>query len=169
MPECYADTNLISALLNQSCNHQKGCATVCKNMEEKYGDSFAVGIIDADKKKPSALMQYDVVESCDCLSLLKHKNKPHYMILVCPAIENFILNAASSIGVNPQEYGIPSDLEKLKVRTKVHTAKQDPDLRRLNYALLGAPSVSKLRKLLSYLVEIQYQADINVLREIVAQ
>ncbi len=40
IPECYIDTNLVETLVcTGGCNHQKGCNTVAKVMQDKFGDS----------------------------------------------------------------------------------------------------------------------------------
>lgn len=41
LPECYVDTNLVNTILGKSCNHQKGCPTVFKVMNERLKDTFA--------------------------------------------------------------------------------------------------------------------------------
>ena len=53
VPECYVDTNLIESLLEtDGVNHQMGCNNVAKAMESGVlKESFAVGIIDSDKRK----------------------------------------------------------------------------------------------------------------------
>lgn len=62
IPECYVDTNLIETLIKaQGCNHQKGCNQVCKVMKEKFAERFAVGIIDADKRQPSYLAEFNKI------------------------------------------------------------------------------------------------------------
>ena len=61
IPECYVDANLIETLVCKAgCNHQKGCNQVAKVMQEKFADRFAVGIIDADKRKPSYLNSFNM-------------------------------------------------------------------------------------------------------------
>ena len=46
IPECYIDTNLVETLIiTDGCNHQKGCNTVVKTMQQKFANAFSVGII----------------------------------------------------------------------------------------------------------------------------
>lgn len=60
IPECYIDTNLVETLVfTGGCNHQKGCNQVAKVMQEKFANRFAVGIIDADKRRPSYLNEFE--------------------------------------------------------------------------------------------------------------
>ena len=64
IPECYVDTNLVETLVCKAgCNHQKGCNQVAKVMQEKFADRFAVGIIDADKRKPGYLNNFNEIAS----------------------------------------------------------------------------------------------------------
>lgn len=52
IPECYIDTNLVETLIiTDGCNHQKGCNTVVKTMQQKFANAFSVGIIDEDKRQ----------------------------------------------------------------------------------------------------------------------
>ena len=47
IPECYVDTCLtetITACFDQF-NHQKGCGTVSRVLQNKFKDGFAVGIV----------------------------------------------------------------------------------------------------------------------------
>ena len=66
IPECYVDTNLVETLVcTYGCNHQKGCNQVAKVMQEKFADRFAVGIIDADKRKPGYLKEFNEIASSE--------------------------------------------------------------------------------------------------------
>ena len=59
IPECYVDTNLVETLVcSGGCNHQKGCNQVAKVMKEKFANRFAVGMIDADKRRPGYLNEF---------------------------------------------------------------------------------------------------------------
>ena len=92
IPECYIDTCLVESLLEtEGVNHQKGCNVVTGVMDSKYADKFAVGIIDDDKKKPSYVNEFYNLATTDFLVLLKHLTRPHYLIMVKPAMDGFIL------------------------------------------------------------------------------
>ena len=80
VPECYADTNLMNVLVGKMCNHQKGCSTVCKTMNERLQNQFAVAIIDKDKRQPEATKQYEKIGQTSCLVVCKHRTRPHYLI-----------------------------------------------------------------------------------------
>ena len=63
IPECYIDTKLIKALVPPQTryNHQKGCSTVAKVMQEKFVNDFAIGIIDRDKQELAYAEAFDLV------------------------------------------------------------------------------------------------------------
>lgn len=76
IPECFVDTNLTETLVppNSQYNHQKGCGTVTKIMQERFADRFALGIIDKDKKEVEYLKHF--IEINNAGSLILHKHTP---------------------------------------------------------------------------------------------
>lgn len=158
VPECYADTNLMNVLVGKMCNHQKGCSTVCKTMNERLHNQFAVAIVDKDKRQPEATKQYEEIGQTSCLVVCKHRTRPHYLILVDPAIEEFIIHAVNELGINLKDYNLPTELEDLKKITKTVSAKDNPTLSRLFRDLRGASNFTCLNALLQYLLEHKYSA-----------
>lgn len=161
IPECYIDTNLIEALEppQKGYNHQKGCPAVAKCMMEKFGDKFAVGITDKDKRELKYLEEFNLLANDKSIYLYKHKEKPHFIIQVSPAVEVFILNAVKELGVDLEKHNIPSDFEK----TKKIDAKSSVKYRNLFKALKKASTFVKLASIVRYLKEEQYNADEHVL------
>ena len=145
VPECYVDTNLMNVLLNKSCNHQKGCATVCKTLDVRLSDQFAIAITDKDKKEPKALEQFEQIGESEYIIVCKHQTKPHYLIQIKPAIEVFILDAAA-------------ELNELRKITKTVTAKEDVTFARLFHALRTASHIQCLDNVLQYLLTNKYNA-----------
>lgn len=172
IPECYIDTCLtetITSCFNQF-NHQKGCNAVSKLMKEKLKDSFALGIIDKDKKEIPYLQEFDLVSSSNSLFLYKHKERPHYIIQIAPACELFFLKAAEEKGVDIAQYGLPNELEKLTRITKQISGKNEEafkTFRRLFMELSDTTEFCKLAKIICYLGENSYSANIEELKEIV--
>ena len=92
IPECYIDTNLVETLIiTDGCNHQKGCNTVVKTMQQKFANTFSVGIIDEDKRQVSYVKEFSEIARTPSLRLKKHGSKPHYLIMVSPAMDGFLL------------------------------------------------------------------------------
>ena len=156
VPECYVDTNLINVLLNKACNHQKGCATVCKTLDTKLADQFAIAIIDKDKSEPKAIEQFVKIVESEHLVVSKHQTRHHYLIQIKPAIERFILDAVEELNINLSDYGLPTELDDLRIVSKTITAKEDVKFARLFYALRSASHIQCLNILLEYLLNEKY-------------
>ena len=81
VPECFIDTNLVETLLHlkqvdtDGVNHQKGCNTVVRVMttSKALKDSFALGIVDADKRPLSYVKnECNEIARSRHIVLLKH-------------------------------------------------------------------------------------------------
>lgn len=158
VPECYVDTNLMNVLVGKACNHKKGCTNVCKVLDEKLQDQFAIAVIDRDKKEPASVQNYELIAQNQFLMVSKHRQRPHYLIHICPAIEEFILVAAAELKVDLAEYGLPTDRDQLKQKTKTVTAKEDEKFARLFRSLRSASNIRCLDELLQYLLSNKYDA-----------
>lgn len=158
VPECYVDTNLTNVLVGKACNHKKGCTNVCKVLDEKLQNQFAIAVIDKDKKEPASVRNYEPIAKNQFLMVSKHRERPHYLIHICPAIEEFILAAAAELNVNLFEYGLPTDRAQLKQKTKTVTAKEDEKFARLFKSLRPASNIHCLDELLQYLLSNKYAA-----------
>ena len=174
IPECYIDTNLIETIVPPSdkkrgYNHQKGCATVAKVMQEAklLKDGFAVGIIDKDKKEIAYTRNFVEIADEGQLKLLKHPQKHHYFILIIPAMEKWILNNAAEVGINLEDYNLPSDLVSLCQITKKVTSKDDAKFKPLFKDLKKkeASGVVKLADWIRYLKETNFHADMNYFKK----
>lgn len=171
IPECYADTNLIETITNSvnSYNHQKGCNMVSNAMQSpKLNDSFALGVIDKDKREIKYLEVFEKVAQSRDLYLFKHPEKHHYIIQISPAIEKFILKSAQEAGINLKTFGIPNEFEQLKKITKRETSRNDSSLSHLFLELKNknALQIVTLSKWISYLKEKNYDANMEELKTI---
>ena len=172
MPECFIDTTLVGSLLDAKVNHKHSCNEVAREMEKgKYKDSFAVGIIDNDKRKISYIENFEEIGRTDNLTFLKHKDKHQYFIKVGKehkAMETFIKANVDAIGMKMENFGLPSDLAKLIEQTKDSVSTQkDPRILKLCRSLRQSPEVDKLQDVLTYLADKKYSVDIEVLRSII--
>lgn len=159
IPECYIDTNLVETLVcHGGCNHQKGCNQVAKIMQEKFADRFAVGIIDADKRRPGYLDEFREVASSKHLRLLRHRTRPHVIILVFPAADGFILSCAESARINMDDYGLSPVLKEFTSQTKNVMSNKDVRFKRLFRAMRDVPEIHLLESVLSYLATAAYNA-----------
>jgi len=96
--ECYADTLLAETVAppKKGYNHQHACSNVLKTMRTSLINQFALGIIDDDKVVPKEFGEFELVKKHNnSLALYKHCNRPHYIIKISKAVEDFILNTAT--------------------------------------------------------------------------
>jgi hypothetical protein len=169
IPECYIDTRLVKALEPPKVryNHQHGCSNVEKAIKRLKGD-FALGIIDKDKKALKYLDECQLVcEQDGFLQLLKHRTENHYLVVIRPAMERWILNTAAVAELSLQDFDLPDDLDKLCDITK--TAKgdrEDPNAQNFGklfreFRRCAPPSVAILTFWIHYLKANPYTADID--------
>lgn len=168
VPECYIDTNLAEYLLDShGVNHQKGCNAVAKKMmESNLKDQFSIGIIDNDKRQHSYVSEFAEIAHTQHVTLLKHKERPHYFVRISPAMDQFLLDCAAEQGVNLQDYGLPTELEELTKVTKDVKAKNDTRFKELFKSLKESEEMKKLRSVLNYLNDKQYKCDTAELQKL---
>jgi len=174
MPECFIDTTLVSSLLEAKVSHKHSCNEVAREMEKgKYKDTFAVGIIDNDKRKISYIESFDEIGRTDNLTFLKHKDKHHYVIKVGKehkAMETFIKANVDAIGMKMEDFDLPSDLAELIEQTKDSVSTQkDPRILKLCKTMRLSPEVAKLQDVLAYLATNKYNVDIDELKKMISQ
>lgn len=166
--ECFVDTNLIETICpaQRGYNHQKGCGNVAKTMQNKFGDTFAVGIIDKDKKEIKYLDEFQLKLNIDNLFLFQHPVKPHFIIQINPAVESFILENVFQTKINLEDFGLPSNIDELKKITKKKTSKKDPQLSKLFFELKNknASQIVTLSNWISYFKEKTYHSNINEIK-----
>ncbi len=92
----------------------QGIDRVAKAMEVELRsfNKIVVGLIDNDKRKPPYFKNFITIEE-ESNIIFKHKeNTNQYLIILCPELEEWILNSAKSIGIAiPKE--IPENPKKL--------------------------------------------------------
>lgn len=170
MPECFIDTTLVTSLLDANVSHKHSCSEVAKEMSKgRFKDSFAVGIIDNDKRNISYIEGFEEIGRTENLTFLKHKSKHHYIIKVgkdCKAMETFIKANVEALGMKMEDFGLPSDLDELLEQTKDSTTTQkDPRILKLCKALRQSPEVAILQETLAYLAVNKYDVDVEELKK----
>ena len=135
LPECYIDTNLIEYLLNAGVNHQHCCSKVVGQLNSTFADKFAIGIIDKDKVQLGYIQSCNVLAHTEHLTLMKHRERHHYLITIAPAIDGFILDCAIEQGIDTEFFGIPSELNKFTKLSKSITSNSDSRFKSLFAAI----------------------------------
>ena len=172
MPECYIDTTLVSSLLEAKVCHKHNCNEVAKEMKSgKYKDAFAIGIIDNDKRELSYSEEFEEIGRTDNLTFLKHRKKHQYLIKVGKkhkAMETFITENVSALGLKMEDFGLPSNLDKLIEVTKdCISTQKDPRILKLCKTLQQSPEVGKLKNVLDYLATNKYQANEDTVKAMI--
>ena len=171
MPECYADTLLISTLVPpiKRYNHKHSCLLVEKEMVHgKLKDRFAVGIIDRDKRRIEYLKEFEEIDRVEnFLGLLRHKDKEkhHFIIQIITALEQWILNICKEEKISLGN--LPLELPELKRYTKSQSSLENEELKNLYLKMNekeSNPAIRKLKSWLRMLKEKNYHADLNELR-----
>jgi hypothetical protein len=154
VPECFVDTK-IAEILGQvkKYNHQHGCGDVANELKNKLQDSIALGIIDEDKNKgPQAkyFSEFETIAEENNLILKKIKNKKHYLILICPEVEKWLLNDSQKINIDPgsEPYNLPRELKGFVQKTKLQNIEKNEGFKRFIKDLVKekAPSITTLKK-----------------------
>ena len=164
-PECYIDTNLVSYILGGHVMHKSSCNEVVKAVNSS--DSFAIGIIDNDKR-PARMDEGFKIYSpapnggAKHISMYIHDDGKRFIFTIKPAMDKFILDAASHQDVKVEDFGYPSALKEFTRCTKKITAANDADFRKLISAVVKYPEMQRFRNTLKYLVSNKGNIDIDV-------
>ena len=135
VPECYLETFLIKVLEFGNQNHQHGIGNVLNSLEKSYQNKLGIGIIDNDKNKPPKFQEYTNIKAVKNLSLLKHKERNNYLIVLEPAIEKWLLNILEDEGLDITKFGLPNKLSKLTDITKKGNVHKNENIKKLLYTL----------------------------------
>ena len=101
LPECYGDTTLIEILGFKKTDHQGSISKVLATLNEPKRFSLTlIGIIDDDKKKPVTINEFVKLDETPNLVKLKHPDRNHYLMVLKPALEIFLLKAAEEAEVD---------------------------------------------------------------------
>lgn len=113
--ECYPDATLLRALgvTKKQLRHER-----CKGEVVKRVRKFdcAIGLIDEDptSAQPRELDNYKQIQAREGLCLLARRDdKNKRLIIVFPRLEDWLIARAKSSGIRPEDYGLPSDPDRL--------------------------------------------------------
>lgn len=95
LPECEGDTLWIWFLLKQKTEHVKGCDNVIIKINKSRENELRIGIVDNDKRKSSTYSNFGkIIKTSDGVKLVQKLNTKHFLIIVDPAIEKWLLRMA---------------------------------------------------------------------------
>ena len=147
VPECHVDTALTRSLLSDRLtfiNHQHGIskvANVLRQQAESGSVRFVVGMVDKDKKfadvqylRPFAGSRPVAARTGpDCrYCIYQHPAQPnHYLIVMEPACDTWIFEAAQAAGLDLARFGLPTAIKDFIEVMKDEDAEDNPGLIRL--------------------------------------
>jgi|APTNR8051073442_1049403.scaffolds.fasta_scaffold00768_7 hypothetical protein len=128
LPECYADTLLAEVLGFEKPNHKANINEVAKTMKHTLKTSLAVGLIDDDKVTQEYFEEFSEYDRKYNTILKKHPDRKHYLIVLNPAFEKWVFNAANISGIDPIKYGF-RDIIAFKDATKTIHARKNHNIK----------------------------------------
>jgi hypothetical protein len=169
VPECHIDTALTRTLLAQRLtfiNHQHGIskvAHVLRQQAEAGKARFVVGMVDKDKKfdavtylRPFASAPPVAASTGpDCrYRIHQHPaHTSHYLIVLEPACDTWIFEAAHAAGLRVADFGLPPALPDFIEVMKNEDAEDNPRLIRLLEAIKRAQPPA-YRELAQFVAEV---------------
>ena len=160
IPECHVDTALTRSLVVYRCdfddfiNHKHGVSKVAAEMERQWKlvgvERRIVGIVDRDKRLENiaylAKFTQIVGGSPDPSaphSVRRHPHRAsHYLIVLNPACDTWVWQAAAVAGLILSSHGLPDDHWEFIEYCKTVNVENQPELKSLLVAISRArPSV----------------------------
>ena len=114
--ECNVDEAILRALgiPRMQLLHFGGKYELVKRLKNRAKD---VGMVDEDPGKghpPQDMRNYRQTESTNGLKLLTRQGSSgQKLVVVCPYLEEWLLDRAKSAGIRPENYGLPVDPDSL--------------------------------------------------------
>jgi hypothetical protein len=168
VPECHVDTALTRTLLFDRLtfiNHKHGISNVANALksqaENGRGPRFVVGMVDLDKKfadikylqRFTDLVQTRTGPDCRYRIYQQPEQLSHFLIVLEPACDTWIFEAAHSAGLDLVNFGLPTTLAGFIELVKDEDAEDHPQLRRLLQAIRQAQP-SGYRELATFVADI---------------
>jgi hypothetical protein len=168
LPECHVDTALTRTLLAQRLsfiNHQHSITKVANALQQQAGSNrgprFVVGVVDHDKRIADVkyLRQFSTVVTArpgpDCrYTIYQHPAHPtHYLVVLAPACDAWIFEAAQAAGLALPDFGLPPTLPGFIDVVKDESAEDNPLLISLLAAIKKAQPAA-YRELATFVADI---------------
>ena len=114
--ECNADEIVLRNLgvTKKQLFHFGGKDKLINRLRNLHG---AVGVVDEDPasiQHPDLKISYRQAESAEGLHLLTRQGSGgQRLVIICPKLEDWLIARAKSSGIRPEDYGLPSDPDRL--------------------------------------------------------
>lgn len=178
--ECWADFYFFGRLLlnKELIRKEKNKAEVFKSIRERAKGEFSIGVVDSDNDAIEPFLKGFTIEQrffiCDEVEIIKIQNYHYYIIQLYPKeFEKWIVKyLEDNCGKALVEFGYGS-YEDFANDSKVIPEKLSKNQRFLdtiNYVMKNYENsenhINKVKKVLKYLIENNYGADINYLKNV---
>ena len=116
LAECYPDVALLGALgvPRKQLRHERCKGEIINRLKKLPG---AIGLVDEDpgSAQPRDLTDsYHEAQAAEGLRLLVRQGKGgQKLVVICPRLEDWLMQRARSSGIKPEDYGLPSDPDRL--------------------------------------------------------
>jgi len=112
--ECEPDKALVKALgvPRKEIRHMFSKGNVCNRLEKSKSSK---GMVDEDPEsaQPSYIGKLKPFSSRHGIKVLLDERNQNYLIVLCPRLEDWVLNVTKEVNIDVLEYGLPSDPNKL--------------------------------------------------------
>ncbi len=178
--ECWADFYFFGKLLlnKELIRKEKNKPEVFKSIKERAKEEFSIGIVDSDDDAIEPFLKGFTIEErffvCEEVELIKIQGYHYYIIQLYPKeFEKWILRfVEKNCGKTLVEFGY-KNYKDFEADSKVIPEKMERNerfLKVLGFVLNEHSNsinhIHKLKKVLEYLIEKNYAADINELKNV---
>lgn len=154
--ECNADEALVRHLTRlprkEIAHELKGKYEVCKRVASEAGSTAMVDE-DPGSNQPPVLALGNLVEDFpgEGLKLYRVPASANRIVVICPRLEDWVVEAAKHDALAMDKYGLPNDAGALRKALKAHNRPTDQRFERLMADLQtgGSPRLVTLRRLLT--------------------
>lgn len=146
IPECNVDTIFVESLHYKSPNHAPSITQVSRIMENRPLQR-AMGFVDNDKKQPQYFSNFVQIDYSTNVKLLKHKEREHYLVVVNPAMDEFLYKICQDLDIGLSKYHLPRDFKAFKSFTKKDAIKNNIGFRNLlnTVSQKNPPPIQKIK------------------------
>lgn len=131
IPECNVDTAFVEMCGFKDPNHAYSISQVSAILEKKMTDKKAIGFVDNDKRKPQYLKEFKEIESSNKVSLLKHPQQRHFLVVVSPAMDRFLFDLCKRLEIDLAHYNLPKEYKAFESFTKKQAIKNNAKFKNL--------------------------------------
>jgi len=124
--ECKPDGLLIGFLTSapkKEIEHAGNKSELLKKLVKDRVESTGVVDDDPGSVQPPYLNEFSEIESSSIHKLKMLKHKTNLLIILCPRLEDWILDAAKEADVDPRVYGLPDDSIRLHKQINIQLEK----------------------------------------------